>query len=436
MSKPVFSRRWRPAVLIGALFVGLGFGAAAGELNAPAGSDDPASAQFTLMDLWSRLSDGTPGELRAGAFVPPATGPTVGTMYSLNEIMAIMPALDPDDGATAAQVLAGQTFWGLRADGWGLLTGTMETRTLSDSTTAVAAGYYAATDLVTVDADLVGGNIASGKDIFGVAGTAVVATGDAVAAEVLTGKTFSNASGAGLSGSMVNVGQQDITPGTSAQTITQGYHDGTGTVAGDTDLTADNIKKDTVIFGVTGTYEGGGAPAPVEKTGQTPTVPLNPGPAGSDGALQKGVAWPNPRFTNNFNGTVTDNLTGLIWLRNANCFGFRNWTTALTDANTLANGSCGLTDGSTAGQWRLPNIKELQSLVHYGIFNPALPNAAGTGQWTANDPFSGVQPSTYWSSTSHADDTSNAWVLTLYYGFVRVTVKTDTNSVWPVRGGQ
>ena len=36
---------------------------------------------------------------------------------------------------------------------------------------------------------------------------------------------------------------------------------------------------------------------------------------------KKGVAWPNPRFTDNGNGTVTDNLTGLIWLKNANCFG-------------------------------------------------------------------------------------------------------------------
>jgi hypothetical protein len=32
-----------------------------------------------------------------------------------------------------------------------------------------------------------------------------------------------------------------------------------------------------------------------------------------------GVAWPNPRFTDNSDGTVTDNLTGLIWLKNANC---------------------------------------------------------------------------------------------------------------------
>jgi hypothetical protein len=53
-------------------------------------------------------------------------------------------------------------------------------------------------------------------------------------------------------------------------------------------------------------------PAPVPKTGQTPTVPLDPAPGGSDGNLQKGVAWPNPRFTDNGNGTVTDNLTNLV----------------------------------------------------------------------------------------------------------------------------
>ncbi|MFZ4859384.1 MAG: hypothetical protein ACOYL3_23655 [Desulfuromonadaceae bacterium] len=44
-----------------------------------------------------------------------------------------------------------------------------------------------------------------------------------------------------------------------------------------------------------------------------------------DGELLIGAAWPTPRFTDNVvngisNGTVTDNLTGLVWLKNANCF--------------------------------------------------------------------------------------------------------------------
>ena len=39
---------------------------------------------------------------------------------------------------------------------------------------------------------------------------------------------------------------------------------------------------------------------------------------GQDGAHLKGVVWPAPRFTDNNNGTVTDNLTSLIWLKDAN----------------------------------------------------------------------------------------------------------------------
>ena len=59
--------------------------------------------------------------------------------------------------------------------------------------------------------------------------------------------------------------------------------------------------------------------APVPKTGQTTSYGT-----GDDGALQKGVAWPTPRFTDNSNGTVTDNLTRLIWMKNANAFGTEN----------------------------------------------------------------------------------------------------------------
>jgi len=190
----------------------------------------------------------------------------------------------------------------------------------------------------------------------------------------------------------------------------------------------------------------GGVSAGVPKTGQTPTVPLNPAPAGSDGALQKGVAWPNPRFTDNSNGTVTDNLSGLIWLKNANCTdtvggvakssGTLTWANALTWSNSLANGNCALSDGSTAGQWRLPNYKELVSLVNLAYTNPALSNAAGTAKWTEGDVFSGVQSSSYWSSTSHAGNANNAWRLALLDGYVNGGAKSIVYFVWPVRGGQ
>ena len=64
-------------------------------------------------------------------------------------------------------------------------------------------------------------------------------------------------------------------------------------------------------------------------------------------------------LSDNGDGTVTDSSTGLVWLKNANCFGSVNWDEAKTKASQLKNGQCGLSDGSTAGQWRLPTINKL-----------------------------------------------------------------------------
>ena len=198
--------------------------------------------------------------------------------------------------------------------------------------------------------------------------------------------------------------------------VNAGYYEVTNLTQVDTDLAAGNIKTNVTIFGITGTLStntGSAYPAMVPKTGQTASYA-----AGDDGDLEKGVAWPNPRFTDNSNGTVTDNLTGLIWLQNANVFGVRTWAQALTDCATLNSGEGGLTDGSAEGDWRLPNVKELQSLIDYGRYNPALCNAAGTGQWTAGDPFTGVQSDYYWSSSTGADYTALAWYVSLCYGYV------------------
>lgn len=158
-------------------------------------------------------------------------------------------------------------------------------------------------------------------------------------------------------------------------------------------------------------------------TGQTTSYA-----AGDDGAQQAGVPWPEPRFIDNGNGTVTDNLTGLIWLKNANCFGVQVWATAISSANTLASGACGLTDGSTAGQWRLPNINELESLVNEQQGSPA--------SWLNSQGFSGVQGNYYWSSSTYADYTIVAWGVYMGYGYVYASSKDYYDDVWPVRGGQ
>lgn len=190
----------------------------------------------------------------------------------------------------------------------------------------------------------------------------------------------------------------------------------------------------------------------VQRTGQTScydaagaVVPCGTGIGlAQDGDLQLGVTWPNPRFTKNGDGTVTDNLTSLIWLEHANCAGpgSVDWATALAFANTLFDGStshssgdCGLSDGSVAGQWRLPNVRELQSLAHYGLVAPAVPNTAGTGQSTEGDPFSSVQPTNYWTSTTTVASADGAWWVSMWDGSADNAPKTNTYAVWPVQGG-
>jgi len=171
------------------------------------------------------------------------------------------------------------------------------------------------------------------------------------------------------------------------------------------------------------------APAPVPRTGQTTSYAT-----GDDGDLEKGVASPAPRFTDNNNGTITDNLTGLIWLKNANCPATsRDWATALSDvaslnsAGTMNGNNCGDTSnaGSHQSDWRLPNRNELTSLLDLGTFNPALP--AGHPNFVA---------SPYWSSTTLALVSDTAWGVDFGFGGVTSTIKTNPSFfVTAVRGG-
>ena len=142
------------------------------------------------------------------------------------------------------------------------------------------------------------------------------------------------------------------------------------------------------------------------------------------------------RYIDNGDGTVTDNKTGLILLKNANCFGRQNWETALPKAANLAHGQCGLCDGSKAGDWRLPTKDEWEEMVDKKYKKPALSNAAGTDQWKESDAFPGVQSGCYWAATAYADGTSFAWYVDIYDGGVYVADKVNTYYIWPVRGGQ
>ncbi len=200
-----------------------------------------------------------------------------------------------------------------------------------------------------------------------------------------------------------------------------------------------------------------GYPAPVSRTGQDrctyhdgtnwqldDNCTNNRRPPGQDGDLQPGITFPNPRFTNNSDGTVTDNLTGLTWLQDARCAVFflgdttgrnwRDWSSSLSAANQLAHGFCNLNDHSSAGDWRVPSRAELLSIVDLAYLSPALSNAAGTAQWSEGDPFFRVEGQSYWSSSWFL--LGEGVAVSLGSGSTEYYTLETTLNVWPVRGGQ
>ncbi len=414
-----------------------------GDLNPTQG---PGSYQtYTLEDVYQRLDTGAAGS--QSGYTGPAAGPTTGTMHTVNDIMGKAPVVDDASGAMATEVLQGRTFWGLRSDGtWGPTTGSLATQSIDNSQTDQAAGNYSAFDLASEDTDLIPGHIAEGQSIFGVTGTAKVATGDAGAGQVLTGYTFSNTMVVGEPGAMPDRSGMHVEPPAFPHPIPAGYYDGATNVTAQAELVAANIACGVTLFGVTGTHGPSGQQC-VAKTGQTTIYD-----DGDDGEYQKGceptvtppVLWadfggydrttllfgcPDPGFTINGDGTVTDELTSLVWLQNANCFGFANWGNALDYANTLASGACGLSDGSIGGSWRVPNINELRSLLDR--------NRPTISFLPAGHPFTGAAPTYYWSSTTYVSQNNIAWNVFLAGGTAEPRGKnTDSSLVWPVRSGQ
>jgi hypothetical protein len=136
-----------------------------------------------------------------------------------------------------------------------------------------------------------------------------------------------------------------------------------------------------------------------------------------------GVAWASDiRFTVGTGAQVdcvTDNLTGLMWVKNPDSTA-RLWQAAIDYAKTL--NLCGFTD------WRVPSIIELESMV-----NAAQSNSA---TWLNTQGFSNVQSYYYWSSTASAFSTGYAWYVGMGDGDVGYDYKSVNFYVWPVRGGQ
>ena len=177
-------------------------------------------------------------------------------------------------------------------------------------------------------------------------------------------------------------------------------------------------------------------PANIPKTSQTKcydsagTEILCAG-TGQDGEIQAGVTWPDPRFTDKGDGTLKDNLTGLIWLKDANCFerGI-TWKQAfdtIIDLNTNpSNYNCQEYSASYS-DWRLPNNIEGYSLTDFSQYSPALP---------FGNPFVNVQLNPRsWTSSSNFIYKYAAYIIGLGSGGTHSYAKTASSDIWPVRGG-
>ncbi len=177
----------------------------------------------------------------------------------------------------------------------------------------------------------------------------------------------------------------------------------------------------------THSFAGCGFPDTGQKTCYNATGPIACPPPGADLA-QDGTYGPGigqPSYTENkVSGALVtvDNRTGLMWITNPADAGMdKTYTWPLALAACEDSAFAGYSD------WRLPNARELMSIVDYSkSVGPTL-NAAF---------FPNTYPNYYWTSTSCAPDPTMAWYVDFSAGYVHGDTKT-TNASYArcVRGG-
>lgn len=163
-----------------------------------------------------------------------------------------------------------------------------------------------------------------------------------------------------------------------------------------------------LLSSITGEAFAAGA---LPDTGQTTVYAT-----GDDGYYQSGA---QPSYTDNGNGTVIDNNTGLIWVKDSNAAGIGGtyvWLDALNGCENL--NYAGYSD------WRLPNINELWSIVNYSK-TPCINTTY----------FLNTSISFYWSSTTFVTYLPNAWLVYFGDGDVSGAGKTYAYPIRCVRGG-
>jgi hypothetical protein len=155
------------------------------------------------------------------------------------------------------------------------------------------------------------------------------------------------------------------------------------------------------------------------------------------------------------NGTVTDNVTGLIWLKDGACLAATDWASANRAAAALKDGDCAtadmgaLTDKSSPGDWRLPTRDEWAATIARAValgcvagHAPSLTNDQGDNcmfSATGTTSFLNARFQVYWSSSVNENFPSEAWAaFTNQAGVIDGLDRLANSAIpaWPVRGGR
>lgn len=174
---------------------------------------------------------------------------------------------------------------------------------------------------------------------------------------------------------------------------------------------------------------------------------------GQDGEFKRGIPWPEPRFVDHGDGTITDTLTGLMWLKDANCahtigynpngadpfIGNMSWGNALDFVKKINTGTIDACGSYATGytDWHLPTPRELKSLVNYGASNAV--------SWLTNRGFLNVAAKqtgcfffycSYWTATTQTGFPADAVVVDLEsetYWWQKSFDPRIPYLTWPVR---
>ena len=227
------------------------------------------------------------------------------------------------------------------------------------------------------------------------------------------------------------LGAKKVVLDATTDTVRAGYYSTTTLHEIDPALKAENIALSTAIFGIAGTYAGGTSYA-LPDAGQTTSFTATYGEDHDYTPAATQLSYSSA--TINGDAVTIDNRTGLMWAQKSDKAGCANgdwlkWDPAVSYCQGLVFagfGTASTTDVDPTG-WRLPNVKELMSIMNFQRYDPTIDTTYFTSHNTQ-----------YWTSNTLLPMDDNAYAVNFSYGEVSYHSKTSavyTHAVRCVRAG-